>query len=139
MVTIRHCNLRYFTSLGNITIFTPTEDIENENSGFIDITYKDFSVSMVLLRNQKFKKNVMTFAGDKGFLFADYSSREVVISNNHEINEIQCPTSHDFKVILNNLVSAIHKKDTVIAGAEAGLHSLQTVLSVYKKIGSNSV
>ncbi len=111
-----------------------SEEIENENSGFIDITYKDFSVSMVLLRNQKFKKNIITFAGDKGFLFADYSGREVIVSNNHEINEIKCPMSYDFETILNNLVMAINKKEDVIADAKAGTHSLKTVLSIYTAI-----
>ncbi len=111
-----------------------SEEIENENSGFIDMTYKDFSVSMVLLRNQKFKKNILTFAGDKGFLFADYPGRAVVISNNHEINEIKCHASNDFEVILSNLISAINKKDEVIANAEAGINSLQAALSVYKAI-----
>ncbi len=111
-----------------------SEEIENEDSGFIDITYKDFSVSMVLLRNQKFKKNIITLAGDKGFLFADYSGREVIVSNNREINEIKCPMSYDFETILNNLVMAINKKEDVIADAEAGTHSLKTVLSIYTAI-----
>ncbi|MBI4683407.1 MAG: hypothetical protein HY757_09960, partial [Nitrospirae bacterium] len=111
-----------------------SEKLENENSGFIDLTYRNFSVSIVLLRNQKFKKNIITCAGDKGFLFADYSGREVIISGHHEINEIKCPASYDFEIILNNLVKAINKKEKVIADAEAGLHSLQTALSVYKAI-----
>ena len=106
-----------------------SEEADNENSGFIDITYKDFSVSMVLLRNQKLRKNIITFAGEKGFLFADYSGREVFVSTNHEINEIKCQASHDFEIILNNLVKAINKKEKVIANAEVGLHSLQTALS----------
>ena len=88
----------------------------------------------MLLRKQKFKKNIMTFAGDKGFLFADYAGREVVVSNNHEVNEIQCPASHDFKVILYNLISAINKKEEVIGSSDAGIHSLKTALSVYKAI-----
>lgn len=111
-----------------------SEKVENENSGFIDLTYNNFGVSMVLLRNQKFKKNIITCAGDKGFLFADYSGREVIISNHHEINEIKCPASYDFEDILNNLVNAINKKEKVIANAEAGLYSLQIALSVYKAI-----
>ncbi|MBI5739872.1 MAG: Gfo/Idh/MocA family oxidoreductase [Nitrospirae bacterium] len=111
-----------------------SEKMENEDSGFIDLTYENFSVSVVLLRNQKFRKNIITCAGDKGFLFADYSGREVIISNNHEVNKIQCPASYDFEKILNNLVRAINEKDAVIADAEAGLGSLRTVLSVYKAI-----
>ena len=110
------------------------EKPDNEDSAFIDLTYKNFSISMVLLRNQKFKKNIISFAGDKGFLFADYSRREVIISSQHEVNEIQCPVSHDFKIILENMVNVINKKEKVIAGAEAGLLSLQTALSVYKAI-----
>lgn len=111
-----------------------SEKPENEDSGFIDMTYKNFSVSMVLLRNQKFRKNIITCAGDKGFLFADYSGREVIISTNHKINEIKCPASYDFEVILDNLVRAVNKKEKIIASADAGLHALQTALSVYKAI-----
>jgi predicted dehydrogenase len=131
----------YFDLLSFLTGFRPetidnaySEKIENEDSGFIDITYKDFSVSMVLLRNQKFEKNIMTFAGDKGFLFADYSGREVIVSNNHEINEIKCSISYDFETILNNLVMAINKKEDVIADAKAGTHALKIVLSIYTAI-----
>ena len=111
-----------------------SEENENEHSGFIDLTYKDFTVSMVLLRNQKLKKNFITCAGDKGFLFGDYALREVIVSNSHSLNEIKCPASHDFEIILNNLVSAIDKKEHLIADAEAGLYSLKTVLSVYEAI-----
>lgn len=111
-----------------------SEKMGNENSGFIDLIYKGFSVSIVLLRNQKLTKNITTCAGDKGFLFADYAGREVVISNNHEINEIKCTASYDYEIILNNLVRAINKKEKIIATAEAGLHSLQIALSVYKAI-----
>jgi UDP-N-acetylglucosamine 3-dehydrogenase len=111
-----------------------SEEPENEHSGFIDIAYKDFSASMVLLRNQKLRKNIITCAGDKGFLFADYVLREVIISNNHAIDEIKCPASYDFETILNNLVRAINKKEGIIASAEAGIHSLKTALSVYKAI-----
>ncbi len=115
-----------------------SEKTENENSGFIDLTYKNFGVSMVLLRDQKFKKNIITFAGDKGFLFADYASREVIISTNHEINEIRCPESQDFKIILNNLIEAINEKEDVVASAEAGLNSLQSALLVYKAIKTST-
>jgi predicted dehydrogenase len=115
-----------------------SEKTENEDSGFIDLTYNNFGVSMVLLRNQKFKKNIITCAGEKGFMFADYSAREVIISSNHDIEEIQCPASNDFEVILNNLVRAINEKEEVIADAEAGLRSLQTALSVYESIKTAS-
>lgn len=109
-----------------------SEKLENENSGFINFSYKDLDISMILLRNQKFNKNIITFAGSRGFLFADYAGREVVISNNHEVNEIKCPASHDFKTILNNMIGAINKKEDVIADATAGIHSLKTALSVYQ-------
>jgi len=108
--------------------------IENEDSGFVDLAYKSFSVCMVLLRNQKFNKNIITCAGDKGFLSADYSRREVMISNHYEIDTIVCPESYDFEIILNNLVMAINKKEEVIANVESGLHSLQIVFSAYKAI-----
>ena len=111
-----------------------SETPENEDSGFIDLMYKNFGVSMVMLRNQQFRKNIITCAGNKGFIFADYSAREVIISNNHKINEIKCPASYDFETILNNLVRAVHQKEKVIASAEDGLYSLQTALSVYKAI-----
>jgi len=113
-----------------------SEEAENENSGFIDLRYKDFDASIVLLRNQKFRKNVITFAGDKGFLFADYSGKEVVLSTDHEIEEIKCPAANDFEIILNNLVNSINKKEEPVADAEAGLHSLEAVLAVYKAIRS---
>lgn len=143
---IRDLGSHYFDLISFLTGRRPeiidsaySEKPENENSGFIDLTYNNFGVSMVLMRNQKFKKNIITCAGDKGFLFADYSGREVIISNNHEINEITCPESYDFEIILNNLVKAINNKEKVIADVEAGLHSLQTVISVYKviKTGTN--
>jgi len=111
-----------------------SEKMENENSGFIDLTYKNFGVSMVLLRNQKFKKDIITCAGDNGFIFADYSGREVIISNNHEITEIKCPASYDFEAILNNLIRAINKKEKIIANADAGLHTLQIALSIYEAV-----
>lgn len=111
-----------------------SEKVENENSGFIDLAYKNFNVSMVLLRNQKFKKNIMTCSGDKGFLFADFSGKEVIISNHHHVKEIKCPSSQDFEIILNNLIQAINKKEEVIADADAGIHSLKVALSVYKAI-----
>jgi predicted dehydrogenase len=114
------------------------EKLKNENCGFIDLTYRNFGVSVVLIRNQKVKKNIITCAGDKGFIFADYSGREVIISNNHEINEIRCLASYDFEIILNNLVRAINKKEKIIANAEAGFYSLKTVLSVYKTINTNT-
>lgn len=109
-----------------------SEGPDNEHSGFIELAYNDFSVSLVLLRNQKLKKNIITCAGEKGFVFADYAMREVIISNNHEVKEIECPASYDFNVLLNNLVRAVNNKEKVIADAEAGINSLRTVLSVYK-------
>jgi predicted dehydrogenase len=111
-----------------------SEENTNEHSGFVDLSYEDFSVSMVFLRNQKLKKNFITCAGDKGFIFADYALREVITSNNHEVNEIKCPVSNDFEVILNNLVKAINQKSELVASAEDGIHSLQTALSIYKTI-----
>ncbi len=77
---------------------------------------------------------MITCAGDKGFIFADYVEKEVVISNNHAIREIKCPASHDFKVILDNLVKAINKKEKIIATAEDGINSLKTALSAYKAV-----
>ncbi len=106
----------------------------NENHGFADLIYKDFSVSMILLREQKIKKSTITCAGDKGFLSADYVGRKVIISTNEKMNEIECPVSYDFQAILNNLISAINKKEETIANAEAGIHSLKTALSIYKAI-----
>ncbi len=111
-----------------------SEEAENEHSGFVDLDYGDFSVSMVLMRSQKLKKNIVTCAGDKGFISADYSMRKVIISNSHEINEIKCPASHDFEAILHNMVEAINKKEKIIANAEDGVQSLKTALSVYKVI-----
>lgn len=131
----------YFDLISYLTEYQPeainnaySEAEENENSGFIDLAYNNFDASMVLLRNQKFKKNIITFAGDKGFLFADYSGREVVISTNNEINEIKCPASNDFEIILNNLVRTINHKENAIAAAEDGLYSLKTALSAYKAV-----
>jgi predicted dehydrogenase len=111
-----------------------SEELENEHSGFIDIQYKEFNVSIVLLRNQKLKKNIVTCAGDSGFIFTDYALREVIISNHHEINEIKYPASNDFEIILNNLVRAINKEEDVIANGEDGFHSLKTALSIYKSL-----
>ncbi len=111
-----------------------SEETDNENSGFIDITYKKFSASIVLLRNQKFKKSTMTFAGDKGLLYADYYERKVIVSTSHEVNEIQCPNSQDFLIILNNLIRAINNKEDVIADSIAGINSLKTSLSAYQWI-----
>lgn len=111
-----------------------SEKTENENSGFIDLAYNDFSVSLALLRNQKSRRNIVTCAGDKGFIVADYSMREVVVSNSHEIKEIKCPASYDFNALLKNLVRAINLKDEIIAGAEAGINSLRTALAVYTAI-----
>ncbi len=110
------------------------EKTENEDSGFVDLVYKNFCVSMILLRNQKLKKSILTIAGDRGTIEADYVGRKVVISNNHELDEIECPMSHDFEMILNNMVKAINKKDDIIANGEAGLNSLKTALSVYNTI-----
>jgi len=115
-----------------------SEEVGNEDSGFIDLGYIDFNVSMSLLRNQKFRKNILTCAGDKGLLFADYSSREVIVSTNHEINEIKCPANNDFELILSNFVSSINKKEEVIADAEAGLNSLKTALSAYEAIKTST-
>jgi predicted dehydrogenase len=109
-----------------------SEEVDNEHSGFIDMTYQDFHVSMVLLRNQKLKKNNITCAGDKGFIFADYALREVIVSNNHEVNEVKCPPSHDFQGILENFVRAINKKEQIIATAEDGINSLKTALAIYR-------
>jgi predicted dehydrogenase len=111
-----------------------SEEAINEHSGIIDIDYQDFSVSMVLLRNQELKKNFITCAGEKGFIFADYALREVIISNNHSVDEIKCPLSYDFEIILNNFVKALNKKEEIVANAEAGFQSLKTALSVYKSI-----
>jgi predicted dehydrogenase len=111
-----------------------SEDADVEHSGFMVLTYRDFSASIVLLRNQKLKKSIITCAGDKGFIFADYVMREVIVSNRHEVNEIKCPETNDFEVILHNMINAIDKKEKVIANGEAGLYSLRTALSVYKAI-----
>lgn len=111
-----------------------SEGVKNENSGFIDLAYKDFDVSMILLRNQKFRKNIITIAGEQGFLFADYSGREVIISSNHEVKEEKCLISYDFETILNNMISTINKKETIVADAQAGLYSLQITHAVYKAI-----
>lgn len=113
-----------------------SEELENEHSGFIDIQYKEFNVSIVLLRNQKLKKNLVTCAGDTGFVFADYDLREVIISNHHEINEIKCPASYDFEIILNNLVRAINKKEDVIANGEDGFNALKTTLAIYRSLNA---
>lgn len=114
-----------------------SEQLENEHSGFIDMTYKGFRVSMVLLRNQRLKKNIIICAGDNGFIFADYALRKVIVSNNHEVKEISCPASQDFKVILGNLVGAVNKKEKIIATAEDGINSLKIALSVYRAIKNN--
>lgn len=111
-----------------------SEKMENENTGFADISYKDISVSMILLRNQKLKKSVITCAGDKGSLLADYVERKVVLSTNRKISKIECPAGYDFEVILHNLVRAINKKEKIIGDAEAGLQSLKTALAIYKVI-----
>jgi predicted dehydrogenase len=131
----------YFDLITHITGCRPkevnnaySEDADVEHSGFIVLTYKDFSASIVLLRNQKLKKSIITCAGDKGFIFADYVMREVIVSNRHEVNEIKCPETNDFEVILHNMINAIDKKEKVIANGEAGLYSLRTALSVYKAI-----
>jgi len=111
-----------------------SEKTENENSGFVNLIYKDFNASIVLLRNQKLKRSIITCAGDKGFLSADYVSKKVVLSNNREINEIECPTGYDFEIILNNLVQAINNKKKIVANAEDGLNSLKIALSIYNVI-----
>jgi predicted dehydrogenase len=111
-----------------------SEKSENENSGFIDATYKNFSLSMVILRNQKVKKSVITIAGDEGFLLADYIGREVIMSNNHKVDEKKFPQSHDCKIILNNMVEAIRGNEKIIADAEAGLDSLRTIRAVYEAL-----
>jgi predicted dehydrogenase len=113
-----------------------SEEVENEHSGFIDLAYQDFNVSMVLLRNQKLKKNFITCAGENGFIYADFALKEVIISNDHAVNEIKCPPSYDFQIILDNLIKAINKKAEIIADAEDGLHSLKTVLAIYKGIST---
>jgi predicted dehydrogenase len=114
-----------------------SEKTENEHSGFIDLTYKNFCVSMVLLRNQKLNKNIITCAGDKGFIFADFALREVIVSNNHDIKEITCPPSYDFEIMLNNFVNSVNKKEEIIANAQDGISSLRAALSVYKSINTN--
>lgn len=111
-----------------------SEKKENEDSGFIDISYKDFSVSMILQRNQKLKRSIIICAGDRGSISADYISRKVIISSNHQINEIECPMSHDYEIIINNFVRAINNKEEITANAEAGIHSLKTSLAIYKVI-----
>ncbi len=133
----------YFDLISYVTGWNPdavnnaySEKLENENSGFLNLTYKDFSASIVLLRNQKSKKSIITFAGDKGFMFADYFERKVILSTHHEVNEIECPLSNEFEIILNNLVSAIQNKDIIIANAEAGILSLKTCLSIYSRIST---
>lgn len=113
-----------------------SEKSDNEHSGFIELAYNDFSVSLVLIRNQKLNKNIVTCAGEKGFVFSDYAMREVIVSTSHEINEIKCPATYDFNIMLNNFVRAVNNKEKVIADAKAGLHSLQIALSVYKAIES---
>jgi predicted dehydrogenase len=109
-----------------------TDKSDNEHSGFIELAYNDFSASVVLMRNQKLKKTIVTCAGNKGFVFADYALREVAVSNNHSLNEIKCPASNDFEIILNNMARTINKKEKIIANAEAGVNSLQIALAVYK-------
>ncbi len=111
-----------------------SEKIENENSGFVDLIYQDFSVSMILLRNQKMKKNIITCAGDKGSLSADYVRRKVILSTDLEFNEIECPVCYDFEIVLKNLVGAINKKEEIFADAKAGLDSLKTALSIYNAV-----
>jgi len=111
-----------------------SEKSENEHCGFIDFTYKEFSASVVLLRDQKLKKNIITCVGTKGLIYADYAIRQVIVSNNYLINKIKCPTSFDLEIILHNLVRAINKKEEVTANAEAGLNSLKTALAVYQAI-----
>ena len=111
-----------------------SEKGENEHSGFIDLDYKDFSVSMVLLRNQKLKKNIISCAGDNGFVFADYALREVIVSSDDNMREIKCPASHDFEIMLNNIVRAVNNKEEVIADTGAGTNSLRTALSIYRSI-----
>jgi UDP-N-acetyl-2-amino-2-deoxyglucuronate dehydrogenase len=109
-----------------------TDKSENEHSGFIELSYNGFSASVVLMRNQKLKKTIVTCAGDKGFVYADYALREVSVSNNHSINEIKCPASNDFEIILSNMSRAIRKREKIIANAEAGVNSLQIALSAYE-------
>lgn len=117
-----------------IIISAFSEKTENENSGFINLACKDINVSLVLLRNQKLKKSVITCAGSKGSLSADYVEKKIIVSNAQYIDEINCPAGYDFEAILNNLVRAINKKEEIIADAADGLHSLETALSVYKAI-----
>lgn len=114
-----------------------SEKPRNENSGFINLVCKDVIVSMILLRNQKLKKSFITCAGSKGFLSADYVERKVMISNSQSVDEIVCPADYDFEAVLNNLVGAINKREKILADAAAGLHSLNTALSVYKAIKTN--
>ncbi len=111
-----------------------SEKAENENSGFVNLIYKGFNASIVLLRNQKLKRRIVICAGDKGSLSADYVGRKVVLSNDREINEVECPISYDFEIILNNLVRAINNKETIIVNAKAGLNSLKIALSIYNVI-----
>lgn len=113
------------------------EETKNENSGFVNLIYKDFNASIVLLRNQKLKRSIVTCAGDKGSLSADYVGRKVMLSNDREINEIECPIGYDFAVLLNNLVQAINNKEKIIADAEAGLNALKIALSIYNVIKTN--
>jgi predicted dehydrogenase len=114
------------------------EQAENEHSGFIELGFHEFSASVVLLRNQKLKKSIVMCTGEKGFVFADYALREVIISNHHAIRDIKYPAGPDYKVILNNLVGAITGDEKIIADAKAGLHSLQVALSAYESIRTAS-
>jgi len=116
-----------------------SEDADVEHSGFVVLKYKDFSASIVLLRNQKLKKGIITCAGDRGFIFSDYVAREVIVANRNEVNEIKCPAGNDFVTILHNMINAILKREKVAADGEAGLSSLQTALSVYKSIKTETV
>lgn len=111
-----------------------SEEKENEHSGFIELEHAHFNVSLTLLRNQKLKKNLIVCAGEKGLIYADYSMREVIVSNDHRVEEIKCGATQDFRTILDNMVGAIHKKEELIADAEAGVASLRTVLSAYKSV-----
>lgn len=113
-----------------------SEKSENENSGFINLTCKDVNVSIILLRNQKLKKSTISCAGNKGSVTADYISEKVIISNNQDIDEINCRADNDFKAVLVNLVRSINKKEKIVAPPEAGIYSLKTALSVYKSINS---
>jgi predicted dehydrogenase len=131
----------YFDLISFLTGFQPktvintySEKLKNEDSGFINLDYNDFSSSIILLRNQKLKKSIITCAGSNGFVFADYTERKVIVSNNHEVQEIECSVSNDFEIIISNLVRSIHRKENIIADANAGILSLKTVLSIYDRI-----